>query len=155
MLLRTFAPSILRPSTFEPSSATGRSSRLLRYLRPSMLRRFDASPFDLRTFERQRSFFFDRLRYLRPFAFKLSLSLSRTTALERKARPDLQVSRVVAILVDEPERRVARVGVRVPQHCVVQRVDRLHAELQLHAVRQAEVLEQPDVEQVQVVGAHA
>src|SRR3954468_2761789 len=107
MLLRTFAPSILRPSTFEPSSATGRSSRLLRYLRPSMLRRFDASPFDLRPFERQRSFFFDRLRHLRRFAFKILLARS-----EGKPRPDLQVPRVVAILVDEPERRVARVGVR-------------------------------------------
>ena len=43
--------------------------------------------------------------------------------------------------------------VRVPEHRVVQRVDRLDADLQPHAARQIEVLVEADVEQVQMVGA--
>src|SRR5262249_38516776 len=74
---------------------------------------------------------------------------------ERQADAELQISRVVAVGVDDAEEAIGRLRIdtRIPQHRVVQRVDPLEAHLQLHFMRQPEVLVEPHVEQVQIVAA--
>jgi len=71
--------------------------------------------------------------------------------LEREPRADLDVARVVPILVDEPERRVPRIDVGIPQHSVVQRVDRFDPNLQFQPVRQREVLVEPMITEMRMV----
>src|SRR6185436_2474742 len=64
---------------------------------------------------------------------------------EGQARAELDVARVVAVLVDQAEVGTARVLVGVPEHGVVEPVDGLHADLQLDVARQRERLVQAEV----------
>src|SRR5437764_7107388 len=74
---------------------------------------------------------------------------------ERYARTELDVARVVAILVDQAERGVARVLIGIPEHRVIERVDGLDPHLQVDAAGQAKRLVEAEVEQVEVRGPHA
>src|SRR5438477_4848059 len=77
-----------------------------------------------------------------------------TRTLEQEPRAQLDVARIVAVLVHDAEGRVARILIGVPEHGVVERIDGVDAHLHGHAPRQREGLGQSDVEEVQVRGAN-
>src|ERR1043165_6468587 len=75
------------------------------------------------------------------------------TLLEGNSSTELNITRVVAVLSNESEGRVARILIRCPQNRVIESIDRFDSHLQVHAASQAERLVQAEIEEIEVGGA--
>src|SRR5258708_11988487 len=69
---------------------------------------------------------------------------------EGYASTELNVSWIVAVLIDDSKSRVARVLIRIPEHRVIEAVDGLDPDLQARSVRDLASLVEPEIEKIEI-----
>ena len=60
---------------------------------------------------------------------------SEPESLEHELHAELNVTRVVAVLIDDCKSRVARILIGIPEHGVIEGIDRFDADLQARSAR--------------------
>src|SRR5205823_12778776 len=69
---------------------------------------------------------------------------------EGYSRAELNVARIVAVLIHDSECRVAWILIGIPQHRVIERVDSLDPDLQIRSTGDRESLVETEIEKVEI-----